>query len=150
MNISFDMDDTLVSSDPRFLHESYTVLPKLLGAERLRQGTVSLFRQLEKRGHQVIIYTTSHRSVYSLRKTFMAYGLRPERFINGEENRKVLQSFDCHASKNPGLFNIDLHIDDLPGVGVEAERYTFDAVIIAVDDTAWVEKILYTVDTYGM
>ena len=80
----------------------------------------------------------------------MAYGLRPERFINGEENRKVLQSFDCHASKNPGLFDIDLHIDDLPGVGMEAKRYAFDALIIAVDDTAWVEKILHTVHTYRM
>ena len=150
MNIRFDMDDTLVSSDPRFLHEEITLLPKLLGAERLRQGTVSLFRQLEKKGHQLIIYTTSHRSKFSLRKTFMAYGLRPNRFINGEKNRKVLQSFDCHAMKNPGLFNIDLHIDDLPGVGVEAERYTFDALIIEVDDPAWVAKILQTVDAYAI
>ena len=61
-----------------------------------------------------------------------------------------MQSFDCYASKNPELFNIDLHIDDLPGVGMEAERYALNALIIAVDDTAWVEKILQAVDAYAI
>ena len=148
MIISFDMDETLVSVEPNFAEEKYTAICRLLGAERLRRGTRRLFPALAARGHNIYIYTTSHRSKFSLRKTFLAYGLWPDRIINGEENRKRLALHNCGASKNPGLFAIDLHVDDLAGVQMEAVKFGFTTLVVDVHDTAWVEKVLTSVDAY--
>ena len=141
MIISFDIDDTLISVDPKFAREKYTIVCKLAGAEKLRKGTIKLFNELKASGHEIYIYTTSHRSRFSLRKTFFAHGLKPKRFISGVENREALSVANCSASKNPHLFNIDLHIDDLPGVKMEADRYNFKALIIDLYDEKWTEKI---------
>ena len=141
MVVSFDIDDTLVSADPQFAREKYTLVCKLAGAEKLRKGTIKLFKELKASDHEIYIYTTSHRSPFSLRKTFFTYGLKPNRFINGVENRKALSVANCSSSKNPHLFNIDLHIDDLPRVKIEADRYNFKALIIDLYDEKWTEKI---------
>lgn len=48
-------------------------------------------------------------------------------------------------SKNPKLFNIDLHIDNSEGVRLEGERNGFDAVIIKPNDEDWGNKVLFEV-----
>ena len=146
MIISFDMDDTLVSVDNRFQIENRSLLQQALGAEKLRQGTQDLFRALTNRGHDIYIYTTSHRSKWKLRLSFAAYGLYPSRYITGEENRATISSHGLSISKHPSLFGIDLHVDDLPGVQIEADHHGFQVVIISLDDVDWVDKVLKEVD----
>jgi len=100
-----------------------------------------LFKTLKQNGHEVWIYTTSFRSILSLKITFAAYNLYPSRFINGTKNQKELNKHNCKASKNPKLFGIDLHIDDSIGVELEGKEYGFDTFIISTYDTDWSEKI---------
>jgi len=139
MIISFDIDNTLIAYSNEFEAEPQSFLAKLLGAEKLRKGTKDLFRYLEKEGHEIWIYTTSYRSIFSLRKTFQLQGLRPKRYINETINRKTLDAQNCKASKNPKLFGIDLHIDDSEGVGIEGKRYGFEVLVIRPDNVDWVE-----------
>jgi hypothetical protein len=43
------------------------------------------------------------------------------------------------------LFNIDLHVDDLPGVAVEGERHGFEVLVIDPHDEDWTTRVLQTV-----
>lgn len=142
MIISFDIDNTLIPYSDEFEVEDKTLLSRLLFAEPLRIGTVHLFHQLKKDNHELWIYTTSFRSKFTLRKTFLSYGLRPSKIINQQINSSELKRHNCSASKNPKLFGIDLHIDDSKGVGQEGVKYGFETIIIDTDDLKWTEKIL--------
>ena len=142
MIISFDIDNTLIPYSDEFEVEEKTLIPKILGAESIRKGTIFLFNELEKRDHEVWIYTTSFRSIFQLKKTFKSYGLNPSKIINENINQKQLKKYNCKASKNPKLFGIDLHIDDSRGVEIEGNRYGFNTLIIRPEDKNWVNKIL--------
>ena len=141
MILSFDIDDTLISYSDEFEVEKRTLFSKLVGAEPIRKGTIGLFDELENRGHQVWIYTTSFRSLFSLKKTFKSYGLNPSKIINEQINQARLKSNSCKASKNPKLFGIDIHIDDSKGVEIEGKKYGFKTIIINPYDKEWVSKI---------
>ena len=80
-----------------------------------------------------------------LLRTFRAHGLRPEKYIAGDLNRETLARNHCNSSKNPNLFGIDLHVDDLPGVGIEGMRHNFETVIVGPGDSQWATKILAAV-----
>ena len=146
MIISFDIDNTLIPYSNEFEVEKKTLLSKLLGAEPLRKGTVDLFHELEKNGHEIWIYTTSFRSPMKLKRTFKSYGLHPSKMINEKINQKQLRQNNCTASKNPRLFGIDIHIDDSKGVGMEGEKYNFKTIIIDTNDIGWVDKIKKRID----
>lgn len=150
MIISFDIDNTLIPYSDEFETEQRTFFSKLLGAEPIRKGSVQLFKTLENKGHQIWIYTTSYRSPRSLKKTFKCYGLNPSRIINESINRKLLDSKNCTASKNPKLFGIDLHIDDSKGVEQEGLKYGFKTIIVHPNDTGWVNKITLAVEGVEM
>ncbi|MCQ4140751.1 hypothetical protein [Chryseobacterium sp. EO14] len=60
MKISFDLDDTIISNN-RFPLEKETFWAKITGCERIRSGTVALFKALRDRKHTIYIYTTSFR-----------------------------------------------------------------------------------------
>jgi hypothetical protein len=53
-----------------------------------------------------------------------------------------MKAYGFSCSKYPPMFGIDLHIDDSPGVKVEAERYKFKALIIDEKDVAWIGTVL--------
>jgi len=142
MIISFDIDDTLIPYSDEFETEEETLISKILGAESIRKGTIDLFYELEKRDHEIWIYTTSFRSILNLKKTFKSYGLNPSKIINENINQKLLKKHNCKASKNPKLFGIDLHIDDSKGVEMEGNRFGFNTIIIRTEDKDWVNKIL--------
>lgn len=142
MIISFDIDNTLISYSDEFPLEEREWKAKMLAAEPIRKGTIRLFKELESRGHEVWIYTTSFRTKFNLKRTFWAYGLSPSKIINETINLKLLKKHGSKASKNPKLFGIDLHIDDTEGVGIEGERYGFRTIIISPDDLDWVEQVL--------
>ena len=145
MTISFDIDSTLVPQGDEFPTESPTLWTRLFGAESLRSGTIKLFKELKREGHVIYIYTTSYRSRFMLLRTFRAHGLRPEKYIAGDLNRETLARNHCNSSKNPNLFGIDLHVDDLPGVGIEGMRHNFETVIVDPGDSQWTTKILAAV-----
>ena len=145
MIISFDIDNTLIPYSNEFKTEQVSWFWKVMGAEPIRDGSIDLFKKLEKDGHQLWIYTTSFRSPFSLKKTFFAHGLQPKRIINQDVNQRELKKHQCMASKHPGLFGIDLHIDDSEGVRIEGEQYHFNTLIVRPDDTGWVEKVINAV-----
>lgn len=146
MIVSFDIDDTLVSSSPQFKVEPTTLLSRIIGGEKIRKGTIQLFRDLESNNHKIWIYTTSFRSQFYLKKMFFAYGLKPKRFINERINRKELKRMNCEASKHPGLFGIDIHVDDSIGVIEEGRRFGFKTIHVTPSDTKWAEKIIERIE----
>ena len=81
-----------------------------------------------------------------LLRTFRAHKLQPARYITGGLNRETLARNNCNSSKNPNLFGIDLHVDDLSGVGIEGKRHKFETVVVAPDDLQWATKILAAVE----
>jgi len=140
--ISFDLDNTLIPYSNEFPVEKKSLWGRLLGGESLRKGTPFLFRSLENKGHEIWIYTTSLRSEASMKRTFRSYGLGPSRFINQNTNQRVLSSKNCRASKNPTLFGIDIHIDDLEGVQIEGDQWGFRIILLPTDMVDWTEFIL--------
>ena len=142
MIVSFDIDNTLIPYSNDFETIPRSFLVRFFGAEPLRKGTKKLFLELERQGHQIWIYTTSYRSIFSLRKTFRLQGLSPKKYINESLNRKYLDKQNCKASKNPKFFGIDLHVDDSEGVKIEGERYGFEVMIVSPKEDDWVGKVL--------
>jgi len=141
MNISFDLDRTLIPSGENFETERRNRIAALFGIEELRKGTRDLIFDLQNQGHQINIYTTSFRSKRKIRWTLRYYGICVNRIVNQTENSKVLKANNVNASKHPKLFNFDLHIDDSEGVGIEANRFNFNSIIIDPNDMRWVEKV---------
>ncbi|WP_196890104.1 HAD family hydrolase [Aureivirga sp. CE67] len=146
MIVSFDLDNTLIPYSNEFEVENEKLLGKIIGAEKIRKGTIKLFHKIEKKNCEIWIYTTSFRSKLKIKKTFAIYGLRPTKIINGELNNKTLELKKCKASKNPNLFGINLHIDDLKGVAEEGEKYKFETLIIEPEELNWTEKILNRIE----
>lgn len=141
MNISFDLDSTLIPNGKEFETEKRSRVAKLLGIEEIRKGTSELILELQNNGHKIHIYTTSFRSKRKIRRTLKYYGIKVNRIVTEKENRQVLKSRNINSSKFPPAFDFDLHIDDLKGVGIESERYNFKAIIVEPTDKKWIEKI---------
>lgn len=141
MNISFDLDNTLIPYEKDFEVEHINSIASLIGIEPIRKGTIELMKNLKKEGHKIYIYTTSYRSKNQIRLTFLYYGIKITRIINQIENQKKLKSLNINASKYPKAFNIDIHIDDAEGVKQEGLKYNFKTIIINPNDKDWIEKI---------
>lgn len=141
MNISFDLDSTLIPNGKEFETEKRSGIAKLFGIEEMRKGTRELISDLQNQGHKIHIYTTSYRTKGKIRRTLKYYGIKVNRIVNEKENRQVLKSQNINASKFPKAFDFDLHIDDLKGVGIESERFNFKVIIVEPTDENWIEKI---------
>ncbi len=141
MNISFDLDSTLIPYETEFETEQLSFIARLCGVEPIRKGSKELISDLQKQGNKVNIYTTSFRSKNKIRFTLWYYGIRVDKIITQHENQSVLKSMNIYSSKYPPAFNFDIHIDDSKGVGMEAEKYNFKVIIIDVDDKDWVDRI---------
>ncbi|MCR5886774.1 HAD family hydrolase [Hymenobacter sp. J193] len=136
------MDDTLIPASKTFPTEEQDWLPRLLGIEKVRKGTVGLFKELKSRGHTIYIYTTSYRSTGKILLTFHLYSIPIDRFINQGHHNNKLKEHRNRASKYPPAFGIDVHVDDLPGVKMEGERHNFRTIIIDPQDSNWTETVL--------
>jgi hypothetical protein len=141
MNISFDLDSTLIPSGKEFETKNINGIAKLIGIEEIRKGSKELTADLQNQGHKIHIYTTSFRTKRKIRLTLLYYGIRVNQIINQSENQKVLKSIKMNSSKFPPAFDFDIHIDDSKGVGIEAEKYNFKALIIEPTDKNWIFKI---------
>ena len=63
MRVSFDLDEVLFVDPKKYeIEEPLRGLAGMLFKERLRKGTVKLIHELQKRGFEVWIYTSSFRS----------------------------------------------------------------------------------------
>jgi len=149
MNISFDLDSTLIPNGAEFETENRSGIAKLFGIEEIRKGTRELISDLQNQGHKIHIYTTSFRAKGKIRLTLKYYGIKVNRIVNQTQNRRALKSRNISSSKYPPAFDFDLHIDDLKGVGIESERFNFKAIIIKPTDKNWIEKIKHGVKNIG-
>lgn len=141
MNISFDLDSTLIPNGNEFETEKRTGIAKLFGIEEIRKGSSELISCLQKKGHKIHIYTTSFRTKSKIKRTLKYYGIHVNRIINQTENQKILKSRNINASKYPIAFGFDLHIDDSDGVRIEGERLNFKVITIKTTDRNWVEYV---------
>jgi hypothetical protein len=142
MTISFDLDDTLIPGTKRFETEKQTVVHRLLGLEPLRLGTIELFKELRSKGHRIYIYTTSFRSNAKIRLTFYCYGIPVDTVINQQRHDRKLRENKTRTSKFPPAFNIDVHVDDSPGLRIEGERFNFRTIVVDEHDKNWAQTIL--------
>ncbi len=141
MHISFDLDLTIIPSNNEFETEKRSFFQKILGVEKIRKGTIKLFKYLKEQGHIISIYTTSHRNHYKIWFNFKTYGLTLHKIINQEDNSKKLKEINMYSSKYPPAFSFDVHIDDSKGVGMESEKFNFKSIIIDTNELNWCEKI---------
>ena len=75
-----------------------------------------------------------------IRCLFLSYGIWLDKVINKTVHDRVLGTQGQQVSKLPVAFNIDLHVDDSPGVELEGKKYNFATVIVGAEDN-WAEKI---------
>lgn len=128
MIVSFDLDDTLFVSPPEFQTENELTFPwKKIYKERLRLGTIELFRKLQSEGIETWIYTTSFRTEKYIRHLFGHYGIKVGQIINGSRHMKEVQA---------------LHIDDDPSVMQNGKVYGFRVFLVGPPDDEWGDKIL--------
>lgn len=150
MRISFDLDDTLICYGAGVPAEPVPSWFRriLAPSEPLRRGARDLMRQLQSRGWELWVYTTSHRSPRSIRRWLRSYGIRVADAINQDIHNEYLRRGpnDYPPSKNPKAFGIDLHVDDSEGVRIEGEKHGFRVVVVTPEDGAWAEKVLAAAD----
>jgi len=137
MNISFDLDSTLIPNGKEFETEKRNWVAKLFGFEPIRKGTRTLIQDLQTQGHQIHIYTTSYRTQRRIRWTLRCYGIQVNRIVNQKENSIRLKELNVYASKYPRGFDFDVHIDDSKGVGMEGEKYNFKTIIVDPKQENW-------------
>jgi hypothetical protein len=143
MTVSFDLDDTLIPGTKTFDTEEQNIIQKLAGIERIRKGTIRLFKELRARGHGIYIYTTSFRPELKTKLTFLSYGIPVDRVINQGCHDRELKENRTRCSKFPPAFGIDIHVDDSPGVRLEGEKFNFRTIIVEENDPTWTNKILH-------
>lgn len=137
MNISFDLDSTLIPNGKEFETKKRNWVAKLLGFEPIRKGTRTLIQDLQRQGHEIHIYTTSYRTQRRIRLTLRCYGIQVNRIVNQKENSARLKALKIYASKYPRGFDFDVHIDDSKGVGMEGEKYNFKTIIVDPKQEDW-------------
>lgn len=144
MRISFDLDETLFVNPRTMDTEPELKFPwNLLFKEKLRKGSVSLFKEIRERGHEIYIYTTSFRTTGYIRSYFKRYGLTLDRIINGDIHKKEVQRDrkQIMPSKYPPQYQIDLHIDDDKSLKANADHLGFSVLLLKESDKEWLCKI---------
>ena len=149
MRISFDLDETLILSNPVYPCEPLLGFPlPFVYTERLRKGTIDLMKQLRANGHEVCIYTTSERPVPHIRKLFRRYGIHLTRVVNESVHMEKVQDgrSEIMPSKYPPKFGIDLHFDDDSTVQQNGKQYGFRVFVVDPVDEEWVPKVFAEVE----
>ena len=144
MRVSFDIDDTIVRNAVSHKDERAKVWVRWLFRERLRPGTLELFRALRARGCDIWLYTTSHRSAWYLQSWFWSLGVPLDGVVNQTRHDSAVARLG--PSKWPPAFGIDVHVDDLLVAEPSSIAGRFELVVIEPADTAWSQKVLAAVD----
>ena len=149
MRVSFDLDDVLFVSPESYETEPAPGFPyNRLFPDRLRKGTPQLIHDLQKRGYEVWIYTSSYRTEVYLRALFRAYGIRFDGIVNAQRHNSEVQRGRSEQlpQKLPNFYHISLHIDDESVVQENARRYGYRVMRVCEPDENWVEKVLCEVE----
>lgn len=145
MRISFDLDEVLFVDPRRYEIEPVpSWLHGNLFRERLRKGTVRLIKELQGRGYEVWIYTSSYRSERYLNLLFGAYGIRFDGIVNAPRHNREVQKGHRQIlpQKMPARYQISLHIDDEENIIKSAPSFGYRAFRVYEPDDNWVEKVL--------
>ena len=145
MKISFDLDEVLFVSP-----DNYEVEPELrfplnkMFPERLRKGTPYLINELQRRGFEVWVYTSSFRSEVYIKTLFRNYNIRFDSIVNGYRHKKEVQGSNQMTlpQKMPSHYRISLHIDDEDIVVRNARSYGYCVLQIYEPDPEWTQKVL--------
>ena len=145
MRVSFDLDEVLFVSPVTHKTEPELRFPlNKIFKERLRLGTPELIRELQGRGYEVWVYTSSYRSERYIRGLFRCYGVRFDGIVNAmrhlEENQKG--SAQILPQKVPNRYQIALHVDDESVICSYGREYGFEAYQLDAPDDEWKEKVI--------
>ena len=150
MKISFDLDDTLICHQQFAKYEKNKIpwFLRLWLKETLRLGTTFLMKTLVHNNHEILIYTSSYRRPFLVRMWLYFYGIKVSEVINQKIHDYYIKNNNNYhrPSKNPKIFDIDLHIDDSLGVEMEGNKYGFRVLRIDPNDEKWVDKVLRVVN----
>ncbi len=144
MKIAFDLDGTLVRESHNFPLENQAVHENL-SSEELREGTVGLWRQLREAGHELWVYTFSHREVDKIENLFRKYDLAIDGAVNYQIHEATLRTSQSAFQgywKYPPLFGFDLLIDNMEEIAREGKEYGFEVLWLQENDRDWVQKVL--------
>ncbi len=145
MRVSFDLDEVLFVSP-----DNYEVEPELrfplnrMFPERLRKGTVFLINELQRRGFEVWVYTSSFRSEVYINALFRQYNIKFDSIVNGYRHKKEVQGnrSDTLPQKMPTHYRISLHIDDEEAIIQNARTWGFHVLQVLEPDPDWTTKVL--------
>ncbi len=137
MRISFDIDDTII-----FYDKEKNGKDRLLNGEYLRDGTIALFKELQKE-HELFLYTASLRSPWLLKLSFWMKGVKLSGVINQDEHDRLRKELRLNnfPTKYPSKFGIDLHVDNSKGVVLEGQRFGFKVLRIDEEGENWCETV---------
>ncbi len=144
MQVSFDVDDTLVCPAGVPTEQFVPRWRRFWYNEPLRAGTRFLLRELLRRQCRLWVYTTSYRSPRYMHGWFKSFGIPLTGVIHQARHDRMVGRHG--PSKYPPAFGIDLHVDDSEGVRIEGDRHGFSVVVIAPDDLDWVTRVLEAVE----
>jgi hypothetical protein len=146
MRIAFDLDNTLIPNGLCFETESpkHAFLARLLGCERLRVGTKTLFDDCHAKGYETWIYTSSLRSTFYIRQLFWMYGIKLHGIVNQTIHDAVVKTDNLKylPSKYPPHFGIDYLVEDNRGIFWEGQQHHFKVLLVQPDDWYWGERIV--------
>ena len=145
MRISFDLDEVLFVDPKKYKTEPVPgFLHSRIYRERLRAGTVKLIHELQNRGFEVWIYTSSYRSETYLRNLFGGYHIKFDGIVNAARHEREVQAGRKHRlpQKVPPRYHISLHIDDEENIIGNAKTYGYRVMRVYEPDDEWVNKVL--------
>ena len=145
MKISFDLDDVLFVSPKKYETEPALRFPyNLLFKDRLRKGTVKLIHELQQRGFEVWVYTSSFREERYIRSLFRRYGVRIDQVVNAQRHEEEVQRRRKTRlpQKMPNFYHISLHVDDEKSIEKSGRMYGFRTFRVFEPDSGWAQKVL--------
>lgn len=147
--ISFDLDEVLFVSPATHKTEPPLKFPfNKIYVERLRLGAPELIREIQSRGIEVWVYTSSFRSERYIKWLFRHYGVKFDGIVNGHRHLEEVQKDHKHTlpQKLPNYYRIDLHIDDEDVVKSYGKAYGFKVYQLNDHDDEWAEKLLKRIE----
>lgn len=145
MKISFDLDEVLFVSPDYMETEPELRFPlNKMFPERLRKGTVYLINELQRRGFEVWVYTSSFRTDVYIKSLFKRYGIHFNDIVNGYRHREEVQGSKAETlpQKMPTFYRISLHVDDEDAIIENGKRYGFRVLRVCEPDEHWTDKVL--------
>ena len=141
MRISFELDQTLLTTRDEFPSEKQNIFQKVLLFEKLRLGAVDLMKEIIEKGNEIWIYTTSSRPRHYIHELFLRHGIEITDIINRKKHLDSLSIEKRTLAKFPPAFDIEVHIDNSDNVKLDAGIFGYRAIIIKPDDKNWAEEI---------